>query len=83
MPTKVRIKHISEGWHDILCSAPVAELVDVAGNRIADAAGDGFEYSGAQMGNFGGGRVIGFVVAETKEARVAEATVKTLTMAVG
>lgn len=83
MPTKVRIKHISEGWHDILCSAPVAELVDEAGNRIADAAGDGFEYSGPQMGNFGGGRVIGFVVAETKEARVAEATAKTLTMAVG
>lgn len=83
MPTKVRIKHISAGWHDILCSAPVADLVDEAGNRIADAAGDGFVYSGAQMGNYGGGRVIGFVRAETKEARVAEATTKALTMAVG
>ncbi|MDY5662757.1 MAG: hypothetical protein SPG07_09150 [Coriobacteriales bacterium] len=83
MPTKVRIKHISKGWHDILCSAPVAELVDEAGNRIADAAGDGFEYSGALLGDYGGGRVIGFVVAKTKEARVAEATAKSLTMAVG
>ena len=83
MATKVRIQHISAGWHDILCSAPVAELVDEAGNRIADAAGDGFVYSGARMGDFGGGRVIGFVVAKTKAARVAEATEKSLTMAVG
>ena len=82
MPTKVRIKHISAGWHDILCSVPVAELVDEAGNRIADAAGDGFEYSGAQMGDFGGGRVIGFVNAETFKARLKEATIKSLTRAV-
>ena len=78
---KVRIQHVSRGWHDILCSSTTAGLVDAAGAAMADRAGEGFSYHG-RIGSFGGGRYIGTVNASTKEARTAEAEGKALTQAV-
>lgn len=82
MPSNIKISFISKGFHDILSSQNVASVVDQQAQRIAAKAGDGFEASHF-MGNFGGGRVIGVVRAETYEARRAEATDKTLSRAVG
>lgn len=77
MAKTVRIEHISEGWRQILCSAGVKALVDSTGQRMADMAGDGYAYKEAYL-SYGGGRVGGFVVADTHEARLDEARNKTL-----
>ena len=78
---RVRIQHVSDGWHSILCSSAVAGMVDEVGRGIAGAAGEGFSDHG-HIGGFGGGRYMGTVDAATKEARMAEATDKVLTQAV-
>lgn len=78
----VRIEFVSQGFHDILTSQAVADLVDSQGRRIASNAGDGFAYR-HRIGNYGGGRAIGLVTADTLAARTAEATDKSLTRAVG
>ena len=80
--SSIRIEFVSQGFHDILVSQPVADLVDSTGKRVASRAGDGFGYR-HRIGNYGGGRVIGLVTADTMEARESEATGKTLTRAVG
>ena len=77
MASTVRIEHISEGWREILGSPGVKALVDAEGQRIADAAGEGYIYQQAYM-SYGGGRVGGFVVADTYEAKLDEARNKTL-----
>ena len=73
----VRIQFISEGWRQILNSADVAAIVDETGQRIAARAGEGYEYKPKKLG-YGGGRVGGFVVAATQEAREDQAENKTL-----
>ena len=77
----IRFEFISDGWREILNSADVAALVEDTGNRIAERAGDGFEYKPQRL-KYGGGRVGGFVVANTYEAMEEEATDKVLTRAV-
>ena len=77
----IRFQFISEGWREILNSADVANLVADTGNRIAERAGEGFVYK-PQVLKYGGGRVGGFVVATTHEAREAQAEDKVLTRAV-
>ena len=77
MASTVRIEHISEGWRQILGSPGVKALVDAEGQRMADAAGEGYIYQQAYM-SYGGGRVGGFVVADTHQAKLDEARNKTL-----
>lgn len=77
----VRFQFISDGWRQILNSADVAALVDETGQGIAELAGEGFAYKPKRL-NYGGGRVGGFVVAATREAREAQAEGKVLTRAV-
>lgn len=78
----VRIELLTEGIHALLNSAPVAEACHQAADRIAAAAGDGFEVSAMWRAGFGGGRVAYSVRAETYEAKLAEAEDKELTRAV-
>ena len=78
----VRIELLSDGIQQLLCSAPVAEACRQAAEKVASAAGDGFEVSSQWRASFGGGRVAYSVVAETYEAKLAEAEDKVLTKAV-
>ena len=77
----IRIEFISDGWRQILNSQAVADVVNDAGQKIAQRAGEGFVYKPQKL-HYGGGRVGGFISAQTIEARRAEATSKTLTKAV-
>ena len=77
MASTVRIEHISEGWRQILGSAGVKALVDAEGQRMAGAAGEGYVYQPAYL-SYGGGRVGGYVVADTYQAKLDEAMNKTL-----
>ena len=82
MGAKVRIELNHEGIRELLCSAPIAAECEKAANRIASAAGDGFEVSAQQFANFGGGRVRYSVKTATHEARLAEAEDRVLSKAV-
>lgn len=78
----VRIELLSDGIKQLLCSEPVSEACRQAAERLASAAGDGFEVSSQWMASYGGGRVAYSVRAETREAKLAEAEDKVLTRAV-
>lgn len=82
MATKVRIELVSSGIRDLLKSQAIADECAKAAQRIADAAGDGFEVLPAREMGFGGGRVGYAVHAESYDAKVAEAEEKTLSKAV-
>jgi len=79
MAAKVRIELNHEGIRQLLCSAPIAAECERHAQDIAARAGDGFEVKGD--GGFRQ-RAIYLVVADTYEARYAEATEKTLSKAV-
>ena len=82
MGAKVRIELNHEGIRELLCSAPIAAECANAANRIALAAGDGFEVSAQKSAGFGGGRVRYSVETATYEARLAEAEDRVLSKAV-
>ncbi len=82
MATKARIELNHEGIRELLMSQPIADECEKAANKIASAAGDGFEVLPARQMGFGGGRVGYAVHAESYEAKKAEAEDKTLSKAV-
>ena len=82
MPTKVTIELVSEGILELLTSDPVSNECRVAAQRVASAAGEGFEVVGPQSLSYGRGRAGWGVSAETYEAKLAEATDKVLSKAV-
>lgn len=73
MSAKVRIELNSAGIKQLLCSAEIGAECHKAAERIAAAAGDGFEVTEQRMARFGGGRVAYGVEAATYEAMLAEA----------
>ena len=77
MPKKIRMEFISAGFRDILLTENVRQMVKGEADRIANAAGDGYK-SETMYGNFGGGRIVGFAVADTYEAMLDEAENHTL-----
>lgn len=78
----VRIELLPSGMRQLLCSPEVAQACKQAANRLAAAAGDGFEVSEEWRAGFGGGRAAYSVRAATYAARKAEAEDKVLTRAV-
>lgn len=82
MATKVRIELNSSGIRDLLLSQFVSDECEKAAQKIAAAAGDGFEVLPARQMGFGGGRVGHAVHAESYDAKVAEAEDKVLSKAV-
>lgn len=68
-----------DGIAELLKSRAVSDECEAAAVRIAAAAGEGFEVRGPR---FTGQRVAHSVYADTREAKVAEATDKALTRAV-
>lgn len=78
----VRIELLSDGIRQLLSSAEVSDACGKAAQKLASAAGDGFEVSSAWHAGFGGGRVAYTVSAATYEAKLAEAQDKALTKAV-
>ena len=71
-----------KGWTKFLLSEGVRKEVSDATNEISQRAGDGFNPT-VYMGDYGGGRWVGAVHADTYEAMRLEAEEKTLTKAVG
>ena len=81
MARKVRIEFQSAGFKEVLNSPKVeAELLRRA-QRIANAAGPGFEAS-VYRGGFGGGRHVASVRSADRESRLAEAEDKALSRAI-
>jgi len=74
----IRIEVNSEGIQSILKSDEVRELLRAKAERIAAAAGEGFEASSM----IGKTRARASVITATRAARLAEATDRTLTMAI-
>lgn len=81
MAKKVRIELISKGWREIVNCPGTQKVCDEVGQRIADEAGDGFEWKSQKI-NWGGGRAGGLVVANTYDAKLSEARFKSLSKAV-
>ncbi len=82
MATTARIELNHDGIRELLCSAAIGGECEKAAQRIAAAAGDGFEVTSARQAGFGGGRIAYGVAAATHEARLAEAEDKALSKAV-
>lgn len=83
---QARIEFNSEGFRQILLSEGTKQLVEQTADGIRDRAnasygGDGFE-SNVIVGNYGGGRYIGFVKATDKGSMIAESEDKALTGAI-
>ena len=78
MGAKVVIEHNSKGWIEIFKSAEMQNVVDTAGQRIADEAGEHFYYSQATHSQYTAG---GFVGCDD-EVAIEEAEDKVLTKAV-
>ena len=74
----IRIEVNSEGIQAVLKSDEVRELLRAKAERIAAAAGEGFEASSM----IGKTRARASVITATRAARLAEATDRTLTMAI-
>ena len=73
MSTRVRIEFQSPGFQQLLNDQATKAVVRVEAERIASAAGDGFEVEETAL-NFGGSPRPGYVVvAATREARQAQA----------
>lgn len=81
MARKVRIEFQSAGFKEVLNSSALRSELRTRSERIAQAAGEGFE-ADSFTGGFGGGRVIGTVRATTRAARKAEAEDKALSRAI-
>ena len=78
MGVKVEIKHNSSGWVEIFKSAEMQNVVNQAGQRIANEAGEHFYYSPASNSQYTAG---GFVGCDAYGA-IQEAITKNLTRAV-
>lgn len=76
---RIRLEFLSDGFHDLLCSEPIAEQVENAAEKVADVAtssarmtrkGDPpqFIVKGPKLGGYGGGRVIAYVAADNQAA---------------
>lgn len=79
---KVRIEFLSRGFHELLCSDEVAEVVADAAADVAETATAlsrstirhtkgrlaEYEVKGPKLGGYGGGRVIAYVSAANKYA---------------
>lgn len=81
---RIDFKH-SDGFHQILVSEGCHNLVqqiadDIESKANANYGGDGF-VARTMVGNYGGGRWIGFVSATDKNASAAESEDKALTRA--
>lgn len=88
MGKNVRIKFISQGFKEILCSGGVQNLITTETENIREKAngnntrgGDGFS-SHVWMGSYGGGRWVGSVNTTDFKSRIAEAEDKALSRAV-
>ena len=88
MGQQIKIKFISSGFKEILCSGEVHDLVSQAAERIQSRAnanntrgGDGFS-ADTWMGGYGGGRWVATVSATDRAARIAESEDKALSRAV-
>lgn len=88
MGQQIKIKFISSGFKEILCSGEVHDLVSQAAEQIQSRAnanntrgGDGFS-AGTWMGRYGGGRWVATVSAMDRAARIAESEDKALSRAV-
>lgn len=79
MSAKVVIEHNGAGWIEIFTSANMQAVVDQAGKRIAQEAGEHFNYSPAKNNRF---TVAGFVSSDEYSGAYQEATDKVLTRAV-
>lgn len=82
MATKIRIELNHEGIKELLMSDAIGNEVKKAADGIASRAGKGFKVVGPQGLGYGGGRVGYGVVADTYEAKLAEAEDKALSKAV-
>ena len=71
-----------EGWRKFLLGDEIRSVVQKHTNAIASRAGEGFNPT-VYEGDYGGGRWVGAVHADTYEAIRLEAEQKTLTKAVG
>lgn len=77
---RVQLEFLSEGFHDLLCSEPVADEVASAAEHVADIATSSatssktsdeparFVVKGPKLGGYGGGRYIAYVSADNSEA---------------
>ena len=88
MGQQIKIKFISSGFREILCSGEVHYLVSQAAQQIQSRAnannsrgGDGFSAE-TWMGGYGGGRWVATVSAMDRAARIAESEDKALSRAV-
>lgn len=88
MGKQTKIKFISSGFKDILCSEGVMNLVTSETSIIQDKAnannsrgGDGFS-ANVWMGAYGGGRWVGSVTTTDLKSKIAEAEDKALSRAV-
>lgn len=82
MVQRIRLEFLDEGFAALRTSQAVTDEVMERAARVAAAAGEGFEASVFPMG-FGGSPRTGAVVrAETREARLAEAEDKVLSIAI-
>lgn len=88
MGKQMKIKFISQGFKDILCSDGVQALVSETSEAIKTKAngnntrgGDGFS-SEVWMGAYGGGRWVGSVSTTDRESCIAESEDKALSRAV-
>lgn len=85
MATRIEIKLNHDGITELLSSDAVGAVCKQQAEAIASRAGDGFEVWGPQKrgGNRKGGSRVGYgVIAETYEAKLAEATFGVLSKAV-
>ena len=87
MAKETRIVFNSEGFRQILLSDGVRDVVTSTAEEIRDNAnanntrgGKGFTAS-AQVGNYGGGRWVGFVTAADEKASLAQSEDQALTRA--
>lgn len=87
MAINARIEFISAGFRGILLSDGCRELIQQTTDEIRDRAdanndrgGEGFS-STVQVGNYGGGRWIGYVGTTDQASAIAEAEDKALTRA--
>lgn len=77
-----QVKFSSEGWRKVLLSEEVRDIVSNTASDIAARAGAGFNPT-VYEGDYGGGRWVGAVHADTYAAMRAEAEDKVLSKAVG
>ena len=87
MATQMKLKFNSDGFKQILCGDGVRQMVETSTNTIAANAnannlrgGEGFEPM-IKIGQFGGGRWVGYVSTTDIKSRIAEAEDKALSRA--